>query len=222
MRTFPLAGLLLALIASPAAAQECRTASPQASGSLSEHLTDAGVRLIEASWTPSWERTVGMIVPADPARPNPELRDTYVRLWSLAAPEEEVEALAEGLKAELRAPDLDASVSFFLSADRELTPFVVDGFAYCAPQMRNGATLAEELGRRGRDLELDTSAQTRVAVLVNAQGTVARARVQESSGSDQVDAAALEIARLGRFNPGTVEGIPMWQWATLPVTFRMG
>ena len=58
-----------------------------------------------------------------------------------------------------------------------------------------------------------------MALLVNEAGRVVEVRIRKSSGYDEIDREAMEIAGKWRFNPGSVDGRPMCSWGTLGATF---
>ncbi len=58
-----------------------------------------------------------------------------------------------------------------------------------------------------------------LALLVRADGTVAEVKIEASSGSDVLDAAALAAAAGWRFRPATRDGSPIKSWAIIPVRF---
>jgi protein TonB len=61
-----------------------------------------------------------------------------------------------------------------------------------------------------------------LALLVGADGSIADARVDRSSGHPALDAAALDHARRHvRFLPGTRNGVPASMWHRLIWTFRL-
>jgi TonB family protein len=69
-------------------------------------------------------------------------------------------------------------------------------------------------GRRGMRVDLQ--------MVVAQEGDVAWVRVARSSGNAQVDAAALDIARTMRFNPGQTGGKPVDTLVTFPLHFVVG
>ena len=58
-----------------------------------------------------------------------------------------------------------------------------------------------------------------LAVLVRAEGTVGQVKVEVTSGSDVLDAAAVRAAESWIFRPATRDGAPADSWAIIPVRF---
>ena len=58
-------------------------------------------------------------------------------------------------------------------------------------------------------------------VHVAADGSVGSVSVQESSGHDILDEAAVDAVKTWRFNPAKRNGQPVAVWATVPITFRL-
>ena len=58
-----------------------------------------------------------------------------------------------------------------------------------------------------------------LAVLVRADGTVGQVKVEATSGSDLLDAAAAKAAETWHFRPATRDGVPTESWAIIPVRF---
>gem|GEM_PF-6666999 len=65
-----------------------------------------------------------------------------------------------------------------------------------------------------------TNGATDVAVIIDRRGVVREASVRKSSGSGEVDAAALRVVRAMRFSPGEVRGVPVVARLDLPVSFQ--
>jgi TonB family protein len=59
---------------------------------------------------------------------------------------------------------------------------------------------------------LGETGETRLSILVAADGRVLESRVSQSSGSGRLDAAAIEAVRHWRFTPATVDGTPIADW----------
>jgi protein TonB len=60
-----------------------------------------------------------------------------------------------------------------------------------------------------------------VRVLVSAEGLASRVELERSSGSNTLDAAALEGVKNWRFVPATRGGAPTAAWVIVPVVFRL-
>ena len=72
--------------------------------------------------------------------------------------------------------------------------------------------LSQRLGEEGTVL---------VALEVAADGSVADARVLNSSGYARLDNAALSAVRKAHFKPGTVNGVPVTSKARLPIRYEL-
>jgi TonB family protein len=57
-------------------------------------------------------------------------------------------------------------------------------------------------------------------VLVDEQGHIADVQVKESSGNDQLDSAAMAVARVMRFTPARNQNVTVPVWIALPIVFR--
>lgn len=68
--------------------------------------------------------------------------------------------------------------------------------------------------------DLDLEGETTVMVLVNEQGTVDSVFVDESSGFEEFDSAAVRGARRMRYDPGRRDGERISVWVRLPVRFE--
>jgi periplasmic protein TonB len=71
-------------------------------------------------------------------------------------------------------------------------------------------------------IHLNEQGKIALAVLVGADGRVVDVRVAQSSGSTRLDQAAVNEARAHwRLKPATRNGMPVEQWLTLGVVFRL-
>ena len=62
----------------------------------------------------------------------------------------------------------------------------------------------------------------RLRLFVDADGTPAEVRLLQSSGNQQLDAAAQRVAAFLRFSPATnADGEPVQVWASFPISFRV-
>ncbi|HTQ36177.1 MAG TPA: energy transducer TonB [Steroidobacteraceae bacterium] len=66
----------------------------------------------------------------------------------------------------------------------------------------------------------DTKGTVRVQVCIDDAGHITGTSVRESSGSGQLDRAALQVAQASRFQPGTRDGVPQQGCAVLPIVFK--
>ena len=56
-------------------------------------------------------------------------------------------------------------------------------------------------------------------VYVNAQGLPEQIELQQSSGFERLDKAAMDAVRRWKFVPGTRNGVPEAMWNIVPITF---
>lgn len=61
-----------------------------------------------------------------------------------------------------------------------------------------------------------------VFFFINEEGVVAEARVQQSSGHEALDQAAVRVARQFRFSPALNRGEPVPVWVQIPIRFETG
>jgi protein TonB len=62
---------------------------------------------------------------------------------------------------------------------------------------------------------------TTLALLVGADGRVGSARVEHSSGSRDLDRAAINALSLCKFKPATNNGVPQASWAKLAYAWKL-
>lgn len=82
----------------------------------------------------------------------------------------------------------------------------------------NGCALPEYPARAARNGETGT---TTLALLVGTDGHVTSARVEHSSGSRELDRAAVNALSLCRFKPATSNGVPEAGWAQLAYVWTL-
>jgi protein TonB len=82
----------------------------------------------------------------------------------------------------------------------------------------NGCALPSYPAKAAREGESGT---TMLALLVGADGRVSSARVQHSSGSRDLDRAALQALSLCKFKPATTNGVPEAGWAQLAYVWTL-
>ena len=70
--------------------------------------------------------------------------------------------------------------------------------------------VSRRLGEQGKVL---------VRVLIGIDGTAQQAELQQSSGYDRLDRAALETVRKWRYVPGKRAGVPEAMWFDVPLNF---
>jgi TonB family protein len=64
--------------------------------------------------------------------------------------------------------------------------------------------------------------ECRIGLLINGAGEVGGAWISQSSGREDVDRAALEAAEATRWEPATLEGVPVSSRLTIPYRFELG
>lgn len=62
---------------------------------------------------------------------------------------------------------------------------------------------------------------TSMSFLVNADGTVADSKVDKSSGSKNLDKAAIKGISACKFKPGTKDGAPAQTWTKIDYAFKL-
>lgn len=95
------------------------------------------------------------------------------------------------------------------------TPFTV------RPDVKNRAEVAGALVREyPPDLrKRGVSGTVTVWFFIDAEGTVRKAQINESSGHEALDAAALRVARIMEFTPASHKEKNVPVWISLPITF---
>ena len=91
-----------------------------------------------------------------------------------------------------------------------------------APRVLNRGDVSRAMEREFRRLVRPGGPQGRAEVwaLVGPDGRVAHGVVARSTGSTDLDAAALRIAQVYRFEPSERDGCPVPVWTRLPMTFQ--
>jgi len=72
---------------------------------------------------------------------------------------------------------------------------------------------------RARTAEME--GQVIIEVLVGRDGNVKRAKVQQSSGYDELDKAARDAAKQWEFTPAEKDGEPVRVWVIIPFNFSL-
>ena len=68
--------------------------------------------------------------------------------------------------------------------------------------------------------EAGVGGSVRVYFFIDETGTVGDVRLDESSGHEALDLAALRVADVYRFRPASNNGEPTPVWVSFPITFR--
>jgi protein TonB len=72
--------------------------------------------------------------------------------------------------------------------------------------------LSKRLGEQGKVV---------IRVLIGADGSAQKAEVQQSSGFERLDQAALQTVLSWRFVPGKRGGVPEAMWFNVPINFLL-
>lgn len=99
---------------------------------------------------------------------------------------------------------------------RPATPAPIVPPDFSASQLRNPGPEFPYLSRKAREEGVVV-----LRVLVSADGRAARLEVEESSGFERLDAAALKTVKKWRFIPASQEGKPREAWVLVPITFSL-
>ena len=70
--------------------------------------------------------------------------------------------------------------------------------------------------------KLGIEGTVKLRVLVNPEGVPEQPRVLDSSGTEALDAAALEAVRRWRFVPAREGKLTVAHWVDIPITFKLG
>jgi len=103
------------------------------------------------------------------------------------------------------------------AAPRPAAPAPVVPPDFNAAQLGNPGPAYPYLSRKAREEGVVT-----LKVLVGTDGRAKQLQVEESSGFDRLDKAALKTVRKWRFLPATQAGQPREAWVLVPVTFSLG
>jgi protein TonB len=104
-----------------------------------------------------------------------------------------------------------------VSAAPTFTPFTV------APALQNLAEVQRALTREYPTVLRDSGIGGRVTVwfFIDEQGRVQQTRINESSGYEALDQAALNVAEVYRFSPALNRENRVQVWVSLPITFQV-
>ncbi|MCK4593954.1 energy transducer TonB [bacterium] len=71
-------------------------------------------------------------------------------------------------------------------------------------------------------LEDSFEGECRIGLLIGGDGSVSEAWIVKTSGREDIDLASLDTARETRWNPATLNGVPVSSRITVPFTFKLG
>ena len=191
------------------------------------------VRIYESSGQEQLDRAA-MQALRTAARFSPgSLREEPVTVWvalpvTFRAPEDRPGSFAprnDNPSIEVRQEGPDQRAAITLRVDPEdltmarrptFTPREVE------PQLRNREDFAATLERLypAALKQAGIGGRTLLWVFVTEQGLVSAVRIYESSGTPQLDGAAVEAMRTAEFSPAENRGEPVPVWIALPVTFQ--
>lgn len=86
------------------------------------------------------------------------------------------------------------------------------------PQLISGQA---SLKYPAEDFEQRIQGKTIIRIFVNKEGKIGETKVLESSGSDILDEAALEMVKSSVYEPGTIDGVISDFWLHLPIQFKL-
>ena len=115
----------------------------------------------------------------------------------------------------IRMPPTGAEQSADISDAPQFTPFTVK------PELRNRAAIATALIRNYPPLLRDAGIGGRATVwfLIDEEGRVQKTQLNESSGYDALDQAALQVAGMMQFSPALNRDKKVPVWVSIPIAF---
>lgn len=104
-----------------------------------------------------------------------------------------------------------------LAAEPTFTPFTA------APSIlnRNEVVRAMEAAYPAELRDNGLGGTVRVFFFIDATGAVQRTVIEETSGFESLDAAAMHVAAVYRFSPALNRDAPVPVWVSFPITFRV-
>lgn len=186
---------------------------------ISEALDSAGLaaRLRELPELPTRKRAVAEVSFSASGR----VDSVTVRPRDRVTPEL-LPALEEAIRASLRAQPADTLVRRTTLALRTGRRVSLSEPERSKPMLTNAQAVqraVSEFERRNRDLLGDGARTVMVRFVVGRDGRTEAASVDGSSGVEAVDAAALKIAGIMRFETAKIEGEPVPVLVQLPISF---
>ena len=131
-------------------------------------------------------------------------------------PERSETIVPEGIPDD--SPEPPESALDDLAAEPTFTPFTI------APSIANRSEVVEAMEDEYPPLlrEAGVGGTVRVYFLIDSDGVVTRRLIDQSSGHEALDRAALNVADTYRFSPAMNAGDPVPVWVSFPITFRVG
>lgn len=133
-----------------------------------------------------------------------------------------VRPLESALRAHLRPQSGSEETSASILVQGGASPlirFVRLGRNQAAPALRNTREVAAAIGRTTQTLVNTQGGTVLMDGVVTVDGTLAAPTVTRSSGSAELDSAALRIAQVMRFSPAQIDGAAVQATTAFPVTF---
>lgn len=216
--TAALAGVACASSGSAGGPDRCRSDLSPHRQSLSEVLDSAA---LQAGLTGLWTEDTGLVL-ASVQYDSLAAYDT-TRVWSESLSEgsrSEIEAVVERLvPAEFGDGE---PISLFLGDETGPAVRRVGRFAICPPSMKKQRDFLVRLSKKVYGLGLDRARLICTYVLVEPNGRAGDMRIHKSSGRRDTDVAVLEVLETAEFSPGTLEGMTVGVWISLPITLTPG
>jgi TonB family protein len=223
--TIPIRGCLLLLAGILAAAPRLHAQAPADSMPRSRHIAvseavdSAGLaaRLQALPELPTRRRAVVGVA----FTPSGQVDSVVVRTADRVSPEL-LPLVEEAIRASVRAQPRDTLVRRTTLALRTGRRVSLSEPETSKPMLRNAPAVGKATGdfsRRNRGLFADGPKAAMVTLVVRADGRPEGVRLAESSGVDAVDAEALRIAQMFRFEPAVIEGEAVPVLLMVPVPF---
>jgi TonB family protein len=169
---------------------------------------------VQERWDPGWGRAVATATYSDSA-------GVRVRVYSQAGDSTEMARFADLFTEALVVPVSEgAPLRLLIHDGSDLVVQTVAEFTVCAPEFSDRRNAGVELGRMARRFRIRETTTLRPMLRIDIEGRVVDARLDESSGSFELDAAVLELVRGWSFEPAENEGVPVSVWLRFPVTLR--
>lgn len=118
---------------------------------------------------------------------------------------------------ETAAAEEEADPQADVAEDPQFTPRTEE------PRLLNAGDVSQRLeDRKPDDIAEGETLEVGVHIYIDEEGSVANMLVNQSSGREDVDTAALEVARTMEFSPAMNEDEPVAVWISLPIRFSGG
>lgn len=209
-------GLLLGAGESAAqTADECVSATFRDGAVSAEQAFAPHVRgEVERAWPAAWGRGVASLSLSDSG-------GVEVTVYVAEADAPGRAAVAAILERGLTvSPSATEPLRVLIHDGTEVVFRTVAEFTTCAPRFLDSRRAASDLRAVARRFRVGETTTIRVRLWIGEDGGVGDAMLDQGSGSLDLDAAVLELARNWRYAPARNEGIPVAVWLTYPVTLQ--